>query len=353
MSKNPSVAVGFDIGAHALKAVHMARRGNKMALLNYGTRVVSQPITNADQLNLHVKQLLKDVDGLGKPCGVALSGTDHIFRIIEQPDTPPKLLRDGLTLNGARLLNQDCSQFILDCDRTSRQSAVQPAPAAGANAAPPMVNYLVVGVPRTQVEIVVEAFSKNKSTAEILQTAPIALYNAFEYAYSDVALNEAFALLDIGHRESTVIIGCRGEIFLVRSVDFGGKSLTDALAGEGAVDRYTAITLLQQGDIGVVSVLTSSMSGLFRDLSTSIGFFEDRRSESIKRVYVSGGPTGSDVVLQVLSNGIELTCEIWDPFAKCHLSLDKQRQSTYETDLVLLPQAMGAAAALLGFTSKK
>ena len=40
----------------------------------------------------------------------------------------------------------------------------------------------------------------------------------------------------MGHLQSTVLIGSKRELVLVRSIDYGGKALTQALTADGALD---------------------------------------------------------------------------------------------------------------------
>ena len=44
----------------------------------------------------------------------------------------------------------------------------------------------------------------------------------------------------MGHLQSTVLIGSKKELVLVRSVDYGGKSLIQALTADGALDADAA-----------------------------------------------------------------------------------------------------------------
>jgi Tfp pilus assembly PilM family ATPase len=347
MPKHVSSAIGVDLGRHTLKAVTVARRGqHQVAITNYSTRVVTDLFANPEQLQHQVRLLLREVDAGTRPCGVVVSGLDSMTRIIEQPPTPPKLLREGLRLNGQMLLNQDCQHFVLDCDYAKSDSGVEAgAPMQGPNLQPRF--YLVAGLPRPRVQQISDAFLKNKNPISVLQVAPVAFFNAFDYSYPEVAGNEAFVLLDIGHQESTVLIGCRRELVLVRTIDFGGQSITDSLAVGGAIDRYAAITLLQQGDAGVIELLSNEVSTLAREVSASIGFFEGQREETVRRVFVSGGPATADALLQVLSDSLDMTCELWDPFARCLVNLSKAKAATLLEDLINLPAAFGAGLAAL------
>ncbi len=352
MAKTIPSVIGVDIGRHTIKAVCLSRRGSSVAVTDFATRTLNEPFKTSEELAQQLRLLLRDTSGGPRPCGITVSGLDSMARMIEQPDTPPHLLRAGLHLNGQAILNQDCQHFVLDCDYAKPRGAVvegQPLPSGGTL---PKISYFVAGLPRTLVEKVSTAFQILKYPAKTLQVVPVSLFNAFDFAYVDVSMNEAAVLLDIGHEESTLVIACRGEIVMVRTIDFGGKTMMEALAGGGAVDQYTALALLQQGDLGVIDELNDCLAGLAREVITSIGFFEGHREETVRRVFISGGPSSTDVLLQLLSDNLDLICEVWDPFARCQIAVPKAKKTALKQDLVSLNCAFGAALAASGVLDK-
>ena len=151
------------------------------------------------------------------------------------------------------------------------------------------MRYLVGGLLRPEVKQISEAMTKAKHAADVLQLAPICSFNAFGFAYPEAFQNEAFLLLDMGHLQSTVLIGQKSELVLVRSVDYGGKLFNEALTAEGAVNLESARMLIQQGDAGMTETCQRSLFGLATEVRNSIGFFEGQCEESIHRVFVSGG----------------------------------------------------------------
>ena len=48
----------------------------------------------------------------------------------------------------------------------------------------------------------------------------------------------------MGHSQSTVLIGRKTELMLVRSVDYGGKLFGEALTADGALNAETARVLM-------------------------------------------------------------------------------------------------------------
>jgi len=226
-----------------------------------------------------VKLLLKDMGGSAKSCAVAASDPNALLRIIEQPNTPVELLRSALRLNGLAVLNQECKDFVLDCAPVSAVALAGVAPNGAAMESSGKTRYLVGGMLRPAVKQISDALSKTKTPANVLQLAPICSFNAFEFAYPEVFANEAFLLLDMVHQQSTVLIGHKTELMLVRSVDYGGKLFGEALIADGAVDAETARLLMEQGDAGMAETCRSSL----HDLATKCATRSDFSRASAKR----------------------------------------------------------------------
>ncbi len=342
MAKIPSSVIGVDLGRFSLKSVSLQRKGaNRFVLNNYALRIMQKTPETADDLAAELKLLFKDMGGAAKNCVVAVSSAESLIRIIEQPETPTEILRDALRLNGMTLLNQDVKEFVLDCDPvTPITPAAEGMPAVG--------RYLVCGIPRAHLAQVDEAFQKHrKNSVHNVQLAPVCIFNAFEFANPETFNNEAFVLVDIGHRAATVTVGVKKELMLVRAIEFGGQTLIDSLISNGAPDSEAALLHLEENDELTVDAARLALTILTREISSSIGFFEGRREETIPKIFVSGGIARSKALLRILSEELEMPCEAWDPFKSCELSLPANRKKLLAEDLVSLNVACGAAAEAL------
>jgi len=326
-----------------MKAVLLQRRGaDRFALSHFALRELPEPATTAEALAANLKALLHDLGGSSRSCGIALSSAEVLIRIIEQPQTPPGILRDALRLNGMLLLNQDCRELVLDCDEIPFS---EPPDAHGGGA--PQFRYVVAGVPRSQVTEVHQACLKSKVPYTALQVAPLAIFNAFEFANAETFNNQAFALVDIGHLSSTVIIGVKRELILVRGVEFGGHMLVEELICHGAASYEEIVHLLKEEEVLTVENARLSLTELVRSISSSIGFFEARRDAAIPRVYVSGGMAKSGTILRILTEELQLPCETWDPFAKCEIAVAAGRKPMLAEQLPVLGTACGIAAEVI------
>jgi Tfp pilus assembly PilM family ATPase len=350
MAKRADSVVGIDLGKHTLKGVALRRKNNtRFVLTSFASRPVPEEFTSADDLARELKQLVRELGG-AKTCALAVSDPTTILRIIEQPDTPVHLLRNALRLNGLAVLNQDCKDFVLDVAPLIHENgaSIVDKPSSGSNVAVQagvltQTKYLVGGMLRSQIKQIVAAAAKIRVSAELLQLAPVCSFNAFEFSYPEVFANEAFLLLDMGHVESTVLIGSRSELILVRSIDYGGKALMQALTAEDALDADAAWLMIQQGDEGMTEICRNSLSRLAMEVRNSIGFFEGQREEAIHRIFVSGGLARAETVLQTLSDELSLPCEIWDPLETCEVALPAAKRQSLPNEFVSLNVACGAA----------
>jgi Tfp pilus assembly PilM family ATPase len=351
MARRGDSVIGIDLGKRTFKGVILQRRNDARVLLtSYATREVPEQINSSEELAQQIKLLVKDLGGSAKGCALAVSDPGALLRIIEQPDTPVGLLRNALRLNGLAVLNQECKDFVLDVAPVNAH-ATEEAPSEGGDAGAVGVQnsvltktrYLVAGMLRSGVKQLAEALTKTKLSPDILQLAPVCSFNAFEFAYPDIFNNDAFLLLDMGHLQSTVLIGSKSELVLVRSIDYGGQALTQALTADGAIEAQAAWAMVQQADAGMADICRTSLTRLATEVRNSIGFFEGQREESISRIFVSGGLARVETVLQTLSDELALPCEIWDPLETCEVALPAAKRQALPHEFVSLNVACGAA----------
>jgi type IV pilus assembly protein PilM len=345
--KLPSAVIGIDLGRHSIKTVALQRRsGNRYAVSNYSVHRMETAPATAEQLTAELKLALKDMGANAKMLAVAVSSSDSLIRIIEQPETPREILRDAIRLNGLSLLNQEVKEFVLDCEKISNSLPV--APAGGANQANPVLKYLVAGLARSRVQLIDQAFQQyRRGSIHNIQLASVCIFNAFEFSHPDTFANEAFLLVDIGHYNSTVTVGVKKELVIVRAIDYGAASLQEFLTANGAGNPNEAIRLFEAQDGLTMENARLSLAALTREIASSIGFFEGRREENISRVYVSGGGARLKSLLLILTEELHIPCEAWNPFTTCEVALPAGRREALAEDFVSLNVACGAAAEAL------
>ena len=341
MAKSPTQVIGVDFGRYSIKSVLLSKRGGKRFVLNgYAVRTLDTEVESPEQITRQIQQLFREMGGSVQNCAVAVSSSDAVIRIIEQPETPTEILREALRLNGMALLNQDVKEFVLDCDLIHSNGAAKEGK---------RLSYLVGGLPRALIAKMDAGFQKvRKKCLLSMQIPPICVYNAFEFACPEVFNNEAFILVDIGHGSSTLTVGVKGELILVRSVEFCGKLLMNALASHTESTPAEAMKALATGSNPlVIETARLMLTALTREISSSIGFFEGRREETISRIYVSGGLAKFKAVLEIINEDLHMPCKTWDPLNNCEIALPASRRQAFLEDGASLAAASGAALEIL------
>lgn len=349
MPAAPTSATGIDIGHHSVKAVSITRKGKgKYVVSGYSNVLVDGELKTAEDLGHCLRQIIKRAGPPTRAIGITLTARESLIRNFEQPDTPLQLLGEALRINGRNLLDQDVNGLTLDCSfnepiaGSKEGEAAASAPAEGGQRKK-WRKYIVAGLPNSTVDLVWNASLKERLPVKSLQLSPLSIFNAFEFAEPEVFSNSAFVLVDIGHVETNLLVGCKGELVLVRSVDYCGQGLANYLSADGTNSPEGAMRLLMQGDPAVMETAETYMSGLAREITNSVGYYESLRDDSVSKVYLSGGMAASQQLLQTLVGYVDVTCELWNPLQRCDVNLPKKLQDAYEADFINLAAATGAA----------
>jgi Tfp pilus assembly PilM family ATPase len=344
MAKTLTSAIGVDLGRYSLKAVTLQKKSGRIVVADCASQAVDDSAERTPlELGRQIKALFKQLGGGSKACAVAISSPEALLRIVEQPDTPPEMLRDAMRLNGVSLFNQDCRDYVLDCDYIATQQ-----PLVGEFGAPPQKRYLVAGLPREQVDTVGKLMSDNGGgTVAAVQLAPISLFNAFEFAQPEVFGNQAFFLLDFGHTTSTMIMGSKRELVLIRTVDFGGRALVESLSSLSGESQATVIKTLECEDELMIENTRLALNAITREIGSSIGFFEGRHEETVRQVWVSGGLAKSKVLLRLLSEELHLPCQAWSAAAQCDVAVPGAKRAQFTEQMPDFSVACGVATQLL------
>lgn len=343
MAKSLKSVVGVDVGRYSLKSVLLQKKGDsRYVVSNFASHVFDESVERTpDEIAKQIKAIVKQIGGGSKPCAVAITTPDAFLRIIEQPETPTEILRDALRLNGMALLNQDCRDFVLDCD-------IIPTAGAADAASGGQKRYLVAGLPRVYVTGMSEAFERGKiKDIASLQLASVSVFNAFEFAQPDVFNNQAFFLLDLGHTSSTMMIGVKRELVLIRNIDFGGKTLLEALCSLSGESTSVVFKALEQEDEIIVENARMALMAFTREIGSSIGFVEGRREETIGQIWVSGGLAKNKTVLRVLGEELRMPCLAWNALDRCDVNVPAAKRSRLTEDASDYSVACGTAVQLL------
>ncbi len=190
----------------------------------------------------------------------------------------------------------------------------------------------------------------------IVDVAPMALYNAFRYNYSD--LKDCSLLVDIGARTTNLLFIEHGKIFS-RSVPIGGSSITAAIAREfdeplgaaeqrkrrdGFVSLGGAYAEASDPDIARVSkIVRSTMTRLHAELMRSISHYRaQQQGTAPQRAFLCGASASTPYMREFFQEKLQLPVEFFNPLR--NVSVDElAREHGVSHSAHLLGELVGLA----------
>ena len=343
--------MAIDLGGRTTKAVYIQRRNEGFALTRYA--LLDAPIyektLSADLLSEHLKAVAQALDARGKLTSIAVGVNEAMMRHVEMPRMPVDDMRLVLKNNAKNYLQQDLPNHTFDCyiipPRNGATSEGAAAPAAKSASGSQKQKILVAGTKNQLVSDFLIATKNAGFVADHIVPGLLGPVNAFEMAMPEVYSREVVALVDIGFKHSSISILAEGELVLSRVVGIGGDRLTAGLA-ESLGISYAEAEGIKVGMANEVQpTLESLLTPLGRELRASIDFFEHQQDRPVAQVYLSGGSSRSEFVVQSLQNEMMVECKTWVPTTFLQMQLPPQQTAEVDQVAPQLTVALGAAMA--------
>jgi type IV pilus assembly protein PilM len=170
----------------------------------------------------------------------------------------------------------------------------------------------------------------------LVDVAPMAVYNAFRYNYSDV--EGCSLIIDIGSRTTNLIFLEPHKVFS-RSIPNGGSTITQQIAKEfnepfqvaeerkkrdGFVSLGGAYAEPDDPDVARVSkMIRNSMTRLHAEIARSISFYRSQQGGSAPaHIYLSGGSSTLPYMREFFQEKFSLPVEFFNPLRNVAVSND-------------------------------
>jgi len=189
------------------------------------------------------------------------------------------------------------------------------------------VEVVIVAVKADLLDDINDSVELTGLKTTLVDVAPMALYNAFRYNYSDV--QGCSLVIDIGSRTTNLIFIEPHKVFS-RSIPNGGSTITGQIAKEfseafqeaeerkkrdGFVSLGGAYAEPDDPDVARVSkMIRNSMTRLHAEIARSIGFFRSQQSgHQPERVFLSGGSSTLPYMREFFQEKFQLPVEFFNP----------------------------------------
>jgi type IV pilus assembly protein PilM len=172
-----------------------------------------------------------------------------------------------------------------------------------------------------------DSVNKGGFRSSVIDVAPMALYNAFRYNYSE--LTGSSLLIDIGSR-TTNLVFVEGKRVFSRSIPVGGGTVSAAIGKEFKQDITVGERLkLEKGFVGlggayaepddptetrISKIVRNTMTRLHAEIARSISFYRQNQGGSAPvRAFLCGGTSGLPYMLEFFSEKLQIPIEHFNP----------------------------------------
>lgn len=192
---------------------------------------------------------------------------------------------------------------------------------------PAQVEVVIVAIKSDLLDDINGAVEEAHLQTSLVDVAPMALYNAYRYNYSDV--DGCSLIIDIGARTTNLIFIEPNKVFS-RSIPNGGSTITQAIARDfnepfgaaeerkkrdGFVSLGGAYAEPEDPDTARVSkMIRNSMTRLHAEIARSISFYRAQQGGAQpQRVYLSGGSVTLPYMREFFQEKFQLPVEFFNP----------------------------------------
>jgi type IV pilus assembly protein PilM len=218
------------------------------------------------------------------------------------------------------------------------------------------IQVVLVAIKSDLLDEINGVVESSRLRTSVVDVAPMALYNAFRYSYSDLA--GCSLLVDIGARTTNLLFIEPGKIFS-RSVPIGGSSITSAIAREfdeplpAAESRKKQDGFVSLGggyaepsnpDVARVSkIMRSTLTRLHAELMRSISHYRaQQQGTAPERVFLCGGSASTPYMREFFNEKLQLPTEFFNPLRNVAVT-ESTNKSELSRSAHLLGELVGLA----------
>ncbi len=316
----PPRIITLNLGTQTIGLAEFHRTENGGLTLNAFrlTEIHSDPSAEAARLpqtRLAISEMRNALKLKGGLVNYAISGQNMFTRFVKLPPVAEDKVESIIGFEAQQNVPFPIEEVVWDYQLVSSGSPDAP------------VEVVLVAIKNDLLEDINAATATNGFRTQIVDAAPMALYNAFRYNYSD--LTGCSLLVDLGARTTNLIFIEPAKVFS-RSIPIGGNTITGNLAkefaesfaaaeerkkGKGYVSLGGAYADNQDPDVAKeAKIIRNTMTRLHAEISRSINFYRAQQGGTApQRIFLCGGTANLPYVREFFSEKFQLPIEFFNP----------------------------------------
>lgn len=294
------IKIGFDIGGNSMKIAAVKGDGFRIETIRLPDNLMDEEgITMPHAFSQFLKQAIKELRLPKGPAALALPPGQTICRLV----TLPEMNKEQLLLN----LPYEFADFIHGAPEQYFCDYAMCAPVAGDEEQ--TMSMMAAVAARARLEEYIRMFARAGVRLKKLVPQEMALVELCRAQKKKDGIEE-FCFVDLGHRQTRIIIVAGDRVQATRSLPIGGLDFDRAIADELGIETFLAGTYKMIGNRPALEV--AAVSDLCQRLAVEIlkvvNFYQfTYRSNTLEGVYLTGGGAALEPLRKVIENTIEMT----------------------------------------------
>ncbi len=318
MSASPRI-LSLDLGSQTLGlAEFQAQPNGGLVLTGYRRReILADPAAETDrnrQISETLSAMMRELGIKNGPIDYAVSGQSVFARFVKLPSVDQDKIERIVTFEAQQNVPFPIEEVVWDYQLVGSSEADK-------------IEVVLVAIKADLLDGINAAVEAAGLQTRRVDVAPMALYNAFRFNYSE--LTGSSLVIYIGARTTNLLFIEPGKVFS-RSIPIGGSSITAAIAKEfnepfgaaelrkkhdGFVSLGGADAEASDPDVARVSKLVrSTMTRLHAELTRSISFYRTQQQGSRpERVFLCGGTASTPYMREFFHEKLQWPVEFFNP----------------------------------------
>lgn len=274
--------VGLDIGHFAIKAMQVERNANGWKVSKYGTAptpincVVDGIVADEKAVSEAIRELLATTEIQATSAVLAVGGAPVLVRTSRVPKMSEDSLRRTLRFEAGRFIPTSAEESFIDFEITGFPDESN-------------MDIMVCAAPRNLVNSRITTCELAGLDVEVVEAESFACYRALvEADQNHDWARSSVALLDIGATTTNMSLVEAGVFQMVRSFNYGGQVLNEALKTHFKIDQEQAeegkslldVTPLMDEskpcDSPALKVIQTHLDDLVREVRRSLNYYQSQ-----------------------------------------------------------------------------
>jgi type IV pilus assembly protein PilM len=303
--------LGIDIGSSSIKIVELSKDADGAKLMTYGfTDKLNLNIDSAEDLKSVSDLLVKlcvDSEVSSKTAIAALPTFSVFSSILNLSNIAKKDISSAVHWEAKKVIPLPLDEMILDWKIISEDSKTG------------NIKTLLTGAPKNLVKKYIEIFKQAQINLVSLETETFSLVRAL------IGNDKSnITIIDMGDVTTDITIVSFGIPMLNRSIDIGGKNITEELdkilgVGFEKAEQFKfdlGINSLNSGDSSIPRVIVDTVAPVVNEIKYAHNLFQSKDDKKVEKIILSGGSAMIPGFSEYLSKVFDLKVIVGDPWAR-------------------------------------